>query len=69
LPIPFKPTFLCPSRGIIVENQISHFQLLGELDARQNDVLQRLEDLDRRVKRVLDECLGKRRSSAAVENK
>ena len=40
-----------------------HFQLLGELDARQNDVLRQLEDLDRRVKRVLDECLGKRKSS------
>lgn len=48
-----------------MENQATHFQIIGELDARQNDVLQRLEDLDRRVKRVLDECLGKRRSSGA----
>jgi hypothetical protein len=48
-----------------MENQKPHFQLLGELDARQNDVLQRLEDLDQRVKRVLDECQGKRRSKKA----
>ena len=53
-----------------MENQTPHSQLLGELDARQNDVLQRLEDLDRRVMRALDECLGKRRSSAtALETK
>ncbi len=53
-----------------MENQTLHFQLLGELDARQNDVLQRLEDLDRRVKTVLDECLGKRRKAApALETK
>ncbi len=52
-----------------MENQNPHFQLLSELDARQNDVLQRLEDLDRRVKRVLDECLGKRRTSSALDTK
>ena len=53
-----------------MENQTPHSQLLGELDTRQNDVLQRLEDLDRRVKRVLDECLGKCRSSVtALETK
>lgn len=49
-----------------MDTQTSNFQLLGDLDARQNDVLQRLEDLDRRVKRVLDEFLGKHRSPATV---
>ena len=29
---------------------------LMELDARHDDLLQRLEDLDRRVQRVLAEC-------------
>ena len=43
-----------------MDTQKQRFQILGELDARQNDVLRRLEDLDRRVKRVLDECIGKR---------
>lgn len=48
-----------------MDNQQKHFQLLGELDVRQNDLLRRLEELDSRVKRVLDECSGKRNTMAA----
>jgi hypothetical protein len=47
-----------------MDNQKQHFQLLSELDIRQNDLLRRLEDLDRRVQRVLDECTGKRNTTA-----
>ncbi len=48
-----------------MDNQTQHLQLLGELDVRQNELLRRLEELDRRVKLVLDECSGKRKPSVS----
>ena len=37
--------------------------LLLELDARQNEVLQQLDDLDRRITLMIDELAGKRQAS------
>ncbi len=34
--------------------------LLDELDQRQNEVLQQLEDLDQRVETLLRDCLNRR---------
>ncbi len=38
-----------------MENQERHLTIFSELENLQNDLLKRLDDLDRRVKQVLDD--------------
>ena len=35
----------------------THFQAVADLEARQDDLLQRLDELDQRVKQALKECV------------
>ena len=41
-----------------MDAQSGHIEALLELEARHDDLLERLEDLDKRVERVLRECAG-----------
>ncbi|MEX2176021.1 MAG: hypothetical protein WD872_16790 [Pirellulaceae bacterium] len=38
-------------------NDAPRLSLLDELDARQNELLDQLDELDRRIQQVLHECL------------
>ena len=37
----------------------THLQAVAELEAQQDDLLQQLDDLDKRVSQVLKECQGR----------
>lgn len=46
-----------------MESVITHLQTIADLEARHDDLLRRLEELDARVERVLGDCVAVRQSS------
>jgi hypothetical protein len=49
-----------------MEDYTAQLATLIDLDARHDDLLDRLDDLDKRVERVLSECLADRAPAAAA---
>jgi len=45
---------------------IVHFELLMDLEARHDDLLVRLAELDKRVEEVLAECLAVRQAGEVI---
>jgi hypothetical protein len=52
--------------GVIMEFQPRHLDIILELDTLQNDLLERIDDLDRQVSRVLVECNATRNAESAA---
>jgi hypothetical protein len=48
-----------------MDNQAPHLDLLLDLETRHDDLLARLEELDKRVERVLADCLAVQQSAEA----
>ncbi|MHC4400229.1 MAG: hypothetical protein ACYTG0_11180 [Planctomycetota bacterium] len=48
-----------------MDGSARHLDSLFELEARHDDLLRRLEELDKRVEKVLSECLGPAKQEAA----
>ena len=51
-----------------MSDTFSEGSLLAQLDAQQDEVLQKLDELNERIEQVLQDCAQNRQTEEAVEN-
>lgn len=59
------PHFVPAAEEPPMENRTPHLDTLLELETRHEDLLQRLDELDKKVEKVLKQCQASRREEVA----